>query len=98
MEKNTLYLVYGNTYADIYGEYVSTFGVFTTLEKAEEVKTNKEKEYKNALIRRDKIMNEWKNGDIEKTFVGLKPDDIEFYIKEIKVDEVIDFELGGYAE
>lgn len=80
-----VYLVYGNTYFDGYGEYVDTFGVFSALELAEKVKKQKEDEY----------------FEREATRKYPSVDDrseVEFQIMEIEVDKVIDQVLGGYAE
>lgn len=80
-----VYLVYGNTYFDGYGEYINTFGVFSTLEEAEKVKKQKEDEY----FEREHTR---KYPNVEDR------SEVEFEILEIEVDKVIDKLLGGYAE
>lgn len=64
------------------------FGIFDTLEQAEKAKKNKEEEYF-----KEKLKN---------PFSLIKSEDdkkmIEFNIHEIEVNEIIDFELGGYCE
>lgn len=42
---NTVYMVYGNTCVDIYGENVNIFGIFRSRDAAEEAKAQKEIEY-----------------------------------------------------
>ena len=80
-----VYLVYGNTYFDDCGEYINTFGVFSTREKAEAVKKQKEDEY-------------FEND--QKSYIPELDDrsDVVFEIKELEVDETMDEVLGGYAE
>lgn len=41
-----VYLLYGDTYDDSWGSEISAFGVYSTLEKAEEAKEKVRKEYK----------------------------------------------------
>lgn len=80
-----VYLVYGNTWFGGYGEYINTFGVFSTRELAEKVKTQKEDEY-------FKLDQQWLFHELDNR------SDVEFEIKELEVDETIDESLGGYAE
>lgn len=85
---NKKYLVYGDTWFEGYGATITVFGIFDTLEQAEKAKKNKEEEY---------FKEELKN-----PFSLIKSEDdkkmIEFNIHEIEVNEIIDFELGGYCE
>lgn len=82
---NKIYLVYGNTYFEGYGAYIRTFGIFSSLELAEEVKKKKEDEY----FERE-MMCKYPSIDDRS--------EIEFNIEEIEVDKVINICLGGYAE
>lgn len=80
-----VYLVYGNTYFDGCGELINTFGVFSTREKAEAVKKQKEDEY-------------FEND--QKSYIPELDDrsDVVFEIKELEVDGTMDEFLGGYVE
>ena len=80
-----VYLVYGNTWFGGYGEYINTFGVFSTRELAEKFKTQYEDEY-------FKLDQQWLFHELDNR------SDVEFEIKELEVDETIDESLGGYAE
>lgn len=82
---NKVYLVYGNTYFDGYGEYINTFGIFRTLEEAEKVKKQKEDEY-------------FEREHTRKYTIVEDRSEVKFKILEIEVDKVIDHVLGGYAE
>ena len=80
-----VYVVYGNTYFYGYGEYINLFGVFDTLDAAEEAfdKTRQlyfEEELKDPHTYVEKI------------------EDVDFQIKKVKLTEIIDELLGGYAE
>lgn len=80
-----VYVVYGNTYFYGYGEYINLFGVFDTLDAAEEAfdKTRQlyfEEELKDPHTNVEKI------------------EDVDFQIKKVKLNEIIDELLGGYAE
>lgn len=80
-----VYVVYGNTYFYGYGEYINLFGVFDTLDAAEEAfdKTRQlyfEEELKDPHTNVEKI------------------EDVVFQIKKVKLNEIIDELLGGYAE
>ena len=80
-----VYLVYGNTCFDGYGAYITTSGLFSTLEETEKDKKQKEDEY----------------FERESTVIYPCVEDrseVEFQIMEIEVDKVIDCQLGGYVE
>lgn len=80
-----LYLVYGDTWFGGYGAYINIFGVFDTLGKAEFVKAQAEEKY-------------FKE-DQESIFSELDHrSEVEFHIKEIETNAIIDEHLGGYAE
>lgn len=80
-----VYVVYGNTYFYGYGGYINLFGVFDTLDAAEEAfdKTRQlyfEEELKDPHTNVEKI------------------EDVDFQIKKVKLNEIIDELLGGYTE
>lgn len=82
---NEVYVVYGNTYFYGYGEYINLFGVFDTLEAAEEARSKTQRAYFEEEIK-DPHTN------VEKI------EDVDFQIKKAKLNEIIDELLGGYAE
>lgn len=80
-----VYVVYGNTYFYGYGEYINLFGVFDTLDAAEEAF--------------DKTRQLYFEEDLEDPHTNVeKIEDVDFQIKKVKLNEIIDELLGGYAE
>lgn len=82
-----LYVVYGDVWFEGYGSEIVLFGVFTSKEKAIEVKEAKEKEY----FKKETTQNK------NYTLVG-KPDDIVFNMMEIDSGKILNEHLGGYIE
>lgn len=81
-----LYMVYGNTYDDSYGEYIHCFGIFTSKDTAD----------LNAEIVKKRLIEK----TINKPH-GYMPGDENFIwvkVKEIDADAWYDICLGGYAE
>lgn len=85
---NKKYLVYGDTYFEGYGAEITVFGIFDTLDQAKKAKKEKEEEY---------FKKELKN---PYSLIESKDDKkmVEFNIHEIEVNEIMDFDLGGYCE
>lgn len=85
---NKKYLVYGDTHFEGYGAKITVFGIFDTLDQAEKVKKEKEEEY---------FKKELKN-----PYSLIKSEDdkkmVEFNIRKIEVNKIMDLELGGYCE
>lgn len=82
---NEVYVVYGNTYFYGYGEYINLFGVFDTLDAAEKAF--------------DKTRQSYFEEELEDPHTNVeKIEDIDFQIKKVKLNEIIDERLGGYAE
>ena len=80
-----VYVVYGNKYFYGYGEYINLFGVFDTLDAAEEAF--------------DKTRQLYFEEDLEDPHTNVeKIEDVDFQIKKVKLNEIIDELLGGYAE
>ena len=81
----TLYLVHGNTYYDGYGYIENIFGVYTEKDAAEAAK--------------DIVAKELYEKEIKSNWTYVKSiSDIEVEVIEIKADEHIDINLGGYCE
>lgn len=81
----TLYLVHGNTYYDGYGYVEHVFGVYTEKDAAEAAK--------------DIIAKELYEKEIKNEYTYVKDiSDIEVEAVEIKANEIIDINLGGYCE
>lgn len=84
--KNTIYLVYGNTYFEEYGAMINFFGAFSTKEEAEYVKKEKEDEYY-----QKEVNNKYFDTHISRELIN-------FRILEFKLGNITDILLGGYAE
>lgn len=84
--KNTIYLVYGNTYFEEYGATIKFFGAFRTKEEALYAKKEKEDEY----YQKD-LDNKYSDTHISRKMVN-------FNILELKLDNIVDVYLGGYCE
>lgn len=85
MSNNKLYLVYGDICFDPLGSYFQVFGVFTSKERAIEIKNQKEEEY---------FEQERKS-----KYSEIKArHDIQFEIMELEVDEIVQKDVGGYVE
>ena len=84
--KNTIYLVYGNTYFEEYGASINLFGVFRTEEEALYAKKEKEDEY----YQKD-LDNEYSDTHVSRKMIN-------FNILELKLGNIVDIYLGGYAE
>ena len=82
----TLYLVHGNTWFEGYGYEERVFGVFTSREKAEEARIVSE----NKICKEYEDYPDYLHIDIHE-HIGLE-------ILELKSDEFVDLELGGYIE
>ncbi len=82
-----VYLVYGDTYFRQYGSEFHLFGVFTSKERAEEVKKQKEDEFYKQEMKEKAC---YRNIDSR--------EEVEFDIKEMQLDEICDLFVGGYVE
>ena len=81
------YLVYGDTYFRQYGSEFHLFGVFTSKERAEEVKKQKEDEFYKQEMKEKSC---YRNIDSR--------EEVEFEIKEMQLDKICDLFVGGYVE
>ena len=91
---NEVYVVYGNTYFYGYGEYINLFGVFDTLDAAEKAFDKTRQSY----FEYEKLISTLYE-ELEDPHTNVeKIEDIDFQIKKVKLNEIIDERLGGYAE
>nr|DAV26199.1 MAG TPA: hypothetical protein [Caudoviricetes sp.] len=82
-----VYLVYGDVYFEQYGSEFHLFGVFTSKERANEIKKQKEDEFYQQEMKKK---SGYRNIDSR--------EEIEFKIKEMQLDKICDLFVGGYVE
>ena len=82
-----VYLVYGDVYFEQYGSEFHLFGVFTSKERANEIKKQKEDEFYQQEMKKKSV---YRNIDSR--------EEIEFEIKEMQLDKICDLFVGGYFE
>lgn len=82
-----VYLVYGDVYFEQYGSEFHLFGVFTSKERANEIKKQKEDEF---FQQEMKKKSGYRNIDSR--------EEVEFEIKEMQLDKICDLFVGGYVE
>lgn len=82
-----VYLVYGDVYFEQYGSEFHLFGVFTSKERAKEIKKQKEDEFYQQEMKKK---SGYRNIDSR--------EEIEFKIKEMQLDKICDLFVGGYVE
>lgn len=82
-----VYLVYGDVYFEQYGSEFHLFGVFTSKERANEIKKQKEYEFYQQEMKKK---SGYRNIDSR--------EEIEFKIKEMQLDKICDLFVGGYVE
>lgn len=82
-----VYLVYGDVYFEQYDSEFHLFGVFTSKERANEIKKQKEDEFYQQEMKKKSV---YRNIDSR--------EEIEFKIKEMQLDKICDLFVGGYVE